>query len=96
MFPIRKEHLLHENSFVHYCHRDELDGRKLHERVTSEFLRAAEKDALIVPLYTEKQKRKQGKVEEEVDVRFYSPFQIYLVAGLIENDIDEDGFLRDP
>lgn len=96
MPPIRKEHLLSEDSFIHYCRRDRLDGRKLHDRVTSEFLRAAEKDALIVPLHIEKQKRKQGEVEEEVDVRFYSPFQIYLVAALVGNDIDEDGFLRDP
>lgn len=96
MPPIRREHLLSEDSFIRYCHRDELDGQKLHGRITPEFLRAAEKEALIVPLHIEKQKRKQGEVEEEVEVRFYSPFQIYLVAGLIENDIDEDGFLRDP
>lgn len=96
MPPIRKENLLPEDSFIHYCQRDELDGQKLHARVTPAFLRAAEKDALIVPLHVEKQKLKQGEIEEEIDVRFYSPFQIYLVAGLIENDIDEDGYLRDP
>lgn len=96
MPPIRKENLLPEDSFIHYCLRDELDGQKLRKRITPEFLRAAEKDGLIVPLCVEKQKRKKDETEEEVDVRFYSPFQIYLVAGLIENDIDEDGVLRDP
>lgn len=87
--PIRKEHLLPEDSFIHYCRRDELDGRKLDNRVTSEFLNAAEKDALIVPLLTEKQRRKRGDAEEEVDIRYAKGREL---EQQIEADLKELGF----
>jgi hypothetical protein len=96
MYPIHKEHLYTEDYFIRYCHRDELNGNKFDIEITPMFLRAAEKDGLIIPLIIEKQKRKKGEIEEEVNVRYYSPFQIFLVGALIRNDVDDDGNLRDP
>ncbi len=96
MSPINKEQLYSEETFIHFCERDEFSGRKLPRRVSKEFLLAAEKDGLIVPLLIEKGKRKkEDGTDEEVDIRYYSPFQIFLVAGLINNEIDGDE-LRSP
>jgi hypothetical protein len=97
MPPISRDSLYTEDSFIHYCNLDEFSSPKFFEPINEGFLRAAEKDELIVPLVIEKQIRKlEDGTETEVDVRFYSPFQIFLVAALIRNIVDEDGNLRSP
>lgn len=96
MPPIKKETLYSEDIFLRFCARDEFDGEKLGKNATMDLLKAAEKDELIAPLLVEKVKRKKDDgSEEEIDIRYYSPFQIFLVAALIHNDIDE-GELRSP
>ena len=93
---LKKEHLYPEQSFMHYCERDEMSSRKLPRPITKVFLDACEKDRLVVPLLKQIETvHGDGAQTQEVEIRYYSPFQIYLVAALSENEIDEDGNLCD-
>jgi|GEM_PF-3266970 len=93
---LKTEQLYSESFFTHFCERDEVDGRKIEKRITKEFLDACEKDALVVPLLVQKGVvLGQNGTKEETDVRYYSPFQIFFIAALSENEIDEEGYLRD-
>lgn len=92
---IQKDQLYPERSFIRFCMYDEFSRRKIDHDITQDFLDACEKDQLIVPLLIEKETMKtQEGVNEEVNVRYYSPFQIYLVACLASNSVDPDGWLR--
>lgn len=79
------DQLYTQDAFLSFCNDDHFNshGRKLGVKITSEFLTACEKDEFIVPVYV------QDKI------RYYSPFQIFLVAELCHNIVDEEGFLRD-
>lgn len=94
--PLIKEQLYEERAFLHYCQRDEVSGSKLEKGLSKAFLDACEKDGLVVPLMEETRPMKNDKGEEVIErVRFYSPFQIYLVSALSPNEVGEDGLLCD-
>lgn len=92
-----KEQLYPEGTFLYFCNHSEdaYQKTKLKNEATSDFLRAAEKDGLIKPLLVSDE-LKAGSKDEKISVNFYSPHQIFLVAALNKNIIDEDGFLRNP
>lgn len=79
------DQLYTQDAFLSFCNDDHFNsyGKKLGVKITPEFLMACEKDDFIVPVYV------QDKV------KYYSPFQIFLVAELCHNIVDVDGFLRD-
>lgn len=82
---IHIDQLYTQDAFLSFCNDDHTSGygNKLGVKITPEFLTACEKDEFIVPVCV------QDKV------KYYSPFQIFLVAELCNNTVDEDGFLRD-
>lgn len=82
---INIDQLYTQDAFLSFCNDDHSSSysKKLGVKITPEFLLACEKDEFIVPVYV------QDKV------KYYSPFQIFLVAELCHNVVDEEGFLRD-
>jgi len=95
---IHLEQLYTENSFLYFCNTDERNGygKKLGVEITPEFLRACEKDGFIVPLCEREDKVMVDGKETSAIVKLYSPFQLFLVAKLCTNMIDENGFLYSP
>lgn len=95
--PVKKEQLYDMDTFTHFCRTDEHNTRKLGNHIIASFLDAAEKDELILPLYSEERIIKNEKGEDETKIiKFYSPFQIFLASVFSENVIDKDGNLRNP
>ena len=95
---IKQDQLLPEWGFLRFCNEDRANsyvGGRM--EISEQFLRAAEKDNLIKPIL-----RVQGKIrqndgtEKDGLVNHYSPHQIYLLAELRHNILDEDGNLRAP
>lgn len=82
---IHIDQLYTQDAFLSFCNDDHSGsyGDKLGVKITPEFLMACEKDEFIVPVCV------QDKV------KYYSPFQIFIIAELCHNVVDEDGFLRD-
>ena len=82
---IHIDQLYTQEAFLSFCNDDHASGygNKLGVKITPDFLTACEKDEFIVPVCV------QDKV------KYYSPFQIFLVAELCQNIVDDDGFLRD-
>lgn len=82
---IHIDQLYTQNAFLSFCNDDHNNsyGKKLGVKITPEFLMACEKDEFIVPVYVKD------------TVKYYSPFQVFLIAELCHNIVDEDGFLRD-
>ena len=82
---INIDQLYTRDVFLSFCNDDHSGGygNKLGVKMTPEFLMACEKDEFIIPVCI------QGKV------KYYSPFQIFVIAELCHNIVDEDGFLRD-
>ncbi len=91
------DQLYRDDTFLSYCNYDQHGGvsTKLGERITPEFLLACEKDDFILPLHTQTETRMVNGKELQVEAKYYSPFQLFLVAELCKNTIDEDGLLRD-
>ncbi|MGB9726690.1 MAG: hypothetical protein ACPLXB_01175 [Minisyncoccia bacterium] len=97
---IKKEQLLSEQAFINYCNYDEanIHGVRISRLdIDQRFIKAAEKDGFIKPLLKLKElvKREDGNEKLEI-VKYYSPFQVYLVLALSKNIIDDDGYLRSP
>lgn len=82
---INIDQLYTQDAFLSFCNDDHNSsyGRKLGVKITAEFLLACEKDEFILPVCV------QDKV------KYYSPFQIFLVAELCHNIVNEKGFLQD-
>ena len=82
---INIDQLYTKDAFLSFCNDDHTSGygNKLGVKITPDFLTACEKDEFILPVCV------QDKV------KYYSPFQIFIVAELCQNTVDEDGFLRD-
>lgn len=82
---IHIDQLYRQDAFLSFCNDDHSGGygNKLGIKITPEFLMACKKDEFIVPVCV------QDKV------KYYSPFQIFIIAELCNNIVDEDGFLRD-
>lgn len=95
---IKKEQLLSERAFIGYCDRDEVSSHVITRLdIDERFLKAAEKDGFIKPLLKERGEVKQNDGTEKVEmVSYYSPYQIYIIAELAKNIIDNDGYLRSP
>ena len=95
---VKKDQLLPEWGFIRFCNEDQANtyvGGRMD--INEHFLKAAEKDELIKPLLQIKEKQKQNDgTEKEVLVKYYSPYQIYILAELRKNILDEDGNLRAP
>lgn len=95
---IKQDQLLPEWSFLHFCNEDRANsyvGGGM--EISEQFLRAAEKDNLIKPILQVQGKIRQNDgTEKEGLVNHYSPHQIYLLAELRHNILDEDGNLRAP
>ena len=97
---IKKDQLLSEGEFIAYCN-DSNDVRvsqygKLRIHVEPAFLRAAEQDGFLEPLLiSEEPVRQADGSQKTLTVHYYSPFQIYIIAQLACN-ILEDGKLQDP
>lgn len=91
------DQLLEERAFLAFCNDDHHGGygKRLETEITSEFLVACEKDGFIVPLHIQKETRMVDGKEVQINVKYYSPFQLFLVAELCKNVIDEEGHLRD-
>lgn len=94
---IKLDQLCDERSFLSFCNDDQRGshGKRLGLEITHEFLLACEKDGFIVPILTRTETQTVDNKETQVEVKYYSPFQIFLVAMLCKNIIDEDGYLRD-
>lgn len=82
---IHIDQLYIQDVFLSFCNDDHSCGygNKLGVKITPELLMACEKDEFIVPVCI------QDKV------KYYSPFQIFIIAELCHNVVDEDGYLRD-
>ena len=82
---IHIDQLYTQDVFLSFCNDDHTSGygNKLGVKITPEFLIACEKDEFIVPVCV------QDKI------KYYSPFQIFIIAELCHNIVDEDGYLRD-
>lgn len=94
---IKLDQLCDERSFLSFCNDDQRGnhGKRLGMEITHEFLVACEKDGFILPLLIRTEARTIDGKEAQVEVKYYSPFQIFLVTELCKNVIDEDGYLRD-
>ncbi|MDP3296840.1 MAG: hypothetical protein Q8N09_04480 [Thermodesulfovibrionia bacterium] len=94
---IKKDQLLPEWDFIHFCNDDPANSYGGRMEINEHFLRAVEKDNLIKPFLQEEGKARQsdGTVKDGL-VNYYSPHQIYLLAELQHNILDEDGNLRAP
>jgi hypothetical protein len=94
---IKLDQLCDERSFLSFCNDDQRGnhGKRLGMEITHDFLVACEKDGFIIPLLTRTESRMVEGKETQVEVKYYSPFQIFLVTELCKNVIDEDGYLRD-
>ncbi len=94
---LKLDQLCDERSFLSFCNDDQRGrvSKRLGVEITHEFLVACEKDGFIVPLLTRGETRLMEGKEAQVEVKYYSPFQIFIVAELCKNIIDEDGYLRD-
>lgn len=95
---IKQGQLLPEWGFIHFCNEDQANSYAWGRMdISEQFLRAAEKDNLIKPLLQVQGKIRQNDgTEKEGLVNYYSPHQIYLLAELKHNILDEDGNLRAP
>ena len=97
---LKKEQLLSEGRFIGYCNHSN-DSRvsqfgKLRVHIEPAFLRAAEQDGFLEPLFvSEEPVREEGGSSKIQPVHYYSPFQIYTIAQLAENEI-VDGKLQSP
>jgi hypothetical protein len=91
------DQLYDEGRFLAYCNDEHYSSvdKKLGVKITSEFLAACAKDEFILPIHTQMEKRMTEKGEVEMEVKYYSPFQLFLVVVLCKNIIDSDGYLRD-
>ncbi len=93
---INTKQLYSEQGFIGYCMSDERTmTKKLGAEISPAFLLACENDGLIKPLHTEEQKQTLPTGEVVNLVKFYSPFQIFMVSVLCKNIVDENGLLRD-
>lgn len=92
---IKKDQLLQEWGFLRFCNEDPANsyvGGRM--EINEPFLRAAEKDNLIKPLFQENGQVRQtdGTIKDGV-VNYYSPHQIYLLTELKDNVLTENGYL---
>ncbi len=94
---IQLDQLYEERAFLSFCNDDQhgRHSKRLGMEITHEFLLACEKDGFVVPLHIQTEARKVDGKDVQVEVKYYSPFQIFLVAELCKNIVDEDGHLRD-
>jgi len=94
---LKLDQLCDERAFLSFCNDDQhgRHSKRLGMEITHEFLVACEKDGFIVPLHIQTEKRIVDGKEADIEVKYYSPFQIFLVAELCKNTIDENGYLRD-
>ena len=94
---IKKDQLLPEWNFIYFCNDDQANSQYGWRRmeITEQFLRAAEGDGLIKPFLQEEGKIRQqdGSVKDGL-VNYYSRHQIYILAELGGNIVDEDGKLN--
>lgn len=81
---VKKEQLKNERSFISYCNDRDLGIR------SADFLRALEKDGFLKPLLNLKEEKvgENGK-RQKISIPFYSPHQVYIIAALIKNDLDD-------
>lgn len=95
---IKQDQLLPEWGFLRFCNEDPANsyvGGRM--EISEQFLRAAERDNLIKPILQVQGKIRQNDgTEKDGLVNHYSPHQIYLLAELQRNILDEDGNLRAP
>jgi len=92
---IHKEQLLPEGGFISYCNNDPSNRFISRLEITRELMVAAERDHLLMPLFSEEQEVKDNDgVTKLVTVNYYSPYQLLIVLQLKKNIIDEDGRLR--
>ncbi len=92
---LQTDQLYPEESFVYYCTADEGSvSKKIPDHISPQFLEACDKEGFIKPLHSQEQEQMtpQGKVTRLV--KFYSPFQIFMVSVLSKNIVDEEGLLR--
>jgi hypothetical protein len=94
---LKLDQLCEERAFLSFCNDDQRNShyKRLVAEITHEFLVACEKDGFIIPLLTKTEPRIIDGKEEHVEVKYYSPFQIFLVVSLFKNSLDENGLLID-
>lgn len=87
---VQQKQLLSEKDFLYFCKYDYLNGVKL-DNITSEFLRAAEKDRFLEPLLQSKNTAPQpNEQQKEETINYYSPHQLFIVSALSKNKVYED------
>ncbi|MCL6096289.1 MAG: hypothetical protein M1444_01200 [Patescibacteria group bacterium] len=84
---IKIEQLLSESAFLDYCNSDFHGHRKLD--ITPEFLRALESDNFLFPLIKKKEVSKDSTENNEIEVNYFSPHQIYVVSSFAKNQIHD-------
>lgn len=97
MREIKKDQLLSERDFIRFCNENRANsyvGGRM--KISEPFLMAAIKSEFVRPLIQLKEKvRQSDSTEKDEMVRYYSPYQIYILAELERNTVGEDGLLYD-
>ncbi len=93
---VKQEQLYKEERFIDYCNFDAYRKKKIDALIGADFLKAAEKDGLLIPLLKKKEDvQNEDGIDVKETVSYYSPFQLFMVAALSKNIVDE-GHLRRP
>lgn len=93
---IKKDQLLPEREFIHFCNNDRANnhaGSRM--SINESFLQAVKKDGLIKPiLQIEGVVKNPDGTEKQGLIDYYSPHQFFIIAALRKNIVDEDDNLQ--
>jgi hypothetical protein len=94
---INIDQLYTQDAFLSFCndYHSSRYNQKLGVKITTEFLLACEKDRFILPIHIQKEAVIESGKKVTKEIKYYSPFQIFLVAELCNNFIDKDNTLWD-
>ena len=94
---INVDQLYTQDAFLSFCndYHSSRYNQKLEVKITTEFLLACEKDRFILPIHIQKEVIIESGKKATKEIKYYSPFQIFLVAELCNNFVDENNTLWD-
>jgi hypothetical protein len=91
------DQLYTQDAFLSFCndYHSSRYNQKLGVKITAEFLSACENDKFILPVHIQKEVVAENGKQITKEIKYYSPFQIFLVAELCNNFVDENNVLWD-